>query len=603
MNAKPIRGQGALEYLLLIGGAVLVGTVVLLIAIGSTSSTTGIINDNIDNFTGEISLNTAFGGSTANLCGTASQFCAPSQTSNCEGGAFAYDGTQTCNSTCTAYGSCNIGTQACGDGIVNLNSTEVCDTTGNVGCSGGTPICNSCSVCEASGGGGDPVTLSGLSASPTGAVNGESYYSFSWTGNSLLAGLGLVSKGLFISATPSGTFPISTMNSDTVIASTPDSYSPPTNFTFNETSSPDNGRITNYLIKLIALPISSTVSSYIVAAADNGGTDYQIVSNAIDVTNGSGWTWPADTEAPFPISPTGSTGLINGGVLSFAFKETADVYLGTPVTDKGLSLAIKQGSYQIGACSTVDCPAGITDFSSPNVKKGTLVQTPQNSSAVVTTASLFSNNLTGSLSYTDGIIPSQTYHLAVHMCDFDDATTPGTSTNCTINSYSTTVKASKEAKQWEAETVTGSFGTSVNTAGSHLGVPVIQLVSSSCNTAQVFANYPVTLLAPASPNASYTIWVRGANLNALSTNRQNVTVGIGAASKSIQFSGAGASAPLVWNKTTVLPSTVSWPGGSQTVKLEFTSASLPSCVGTDLRIDKVLVTTDSSCDPNTATCT
>ena len=45
------RGQGALEYLLLIGGAVLIATIVLLIIIGSTDSTNAIINDRIDDFT------------------------------------------------------------------------------------------------------------------------------------------------------------------------------------------------------------------------------------------------------------------------------------------------------------------------------------------------------------------------------------------------------------------------------------------------------------------------------------------------------------------------------------------------------------------------
>ncbi|MEK6821457.1 MAG: class III signal peptide-containing protein [archaeon] len=44
------RGQGALEYLLLIGGAVLIATIVLLIIIGSTDSTEGLINDNLTEF-------------------------------------------------------------------------------------------------------------------------------------------------------------------------------------------------------------------------------------------------------------------------------------------------------------------------------------------------------------------------------------------------------------------------------------------------------------------------------------------------------------------------------------------------------------------------
>ena len=44
------RGQGALEYLLLIGGAVLIATIVLLIIISSTGSTNGIIENNLNQF-------------------------------------------------------------------------------------------------------------------------------------------------------------------------------------------------------------------------------------------------------------------------------------------------------------------------------------------------------------------------------------------------------------------------------------------------------------------------------------------------------------------------------------------------------------------------
>lgn len=51
------RGQGALEYLLLIGGAVLIATIVLLIIIGSSQNTQGIINDNLDTFTSHVNVN------------------------------------------------------------------------------------------------------------------------------------------------------------------------------------------------------------------------------------------------------------------------------------------------------------------------------------------------------------------------------------------------------------------------------------------------------------------------------------------------------------------------------------------------------------------
>ena len=48
------RGQGALEYLLLIGGAVLIATIVLLIIIGSSQTTNGIINTNIGTYNNKL---------------------------------------------------------------------------------------------------------------------------------------------------------------------------------------------------------------------------------------------------------------------------------------------------------------------------------------------------------------------------------------------------------------------------------------------------------------------------------------------------------------------------------------------------------------------
>lgn len=51
------RGQGALEYLLLIGGAVLIATIVLLIIIGSTGTTENVINSNFTEFTTHVNIN------------------------------------------------------------------------------------------------------------------------------------------------------------------------------------------------------------------------------------------------------------------------------------------------------------------------------------------------------------------------------------------------------------------------------------------------------------------------------------------------------------------------------------------------------------------
>ncbi|MFH0970910.1 MAG: class III signal peptide-containing protein [Candidatus Diapherotrites archaeon] len=50
------RGQGALEYLLLIGGAVLIATIVLLIIIGSANQTDNIIDENLNTFKNNIGV-------------------------------------------------------------------------------------------------------------------------------------------------------------------------------------------------------------------------------------------------------------------------------------------------------------------------------------------------------------------------------------------------------------------------------------------------------------------------------------------------------------------------------------------------------------------
>ncbi len=62
------KGQGALEYLLLIGGAVLIATIVLLIIISSTGSTNNIIGDNLNTFQHKISLGPGGGGGGGSLC-------------------------------------------------------------------------------------------------------------------------------------------------------------------------------------------------------------------------------------------------------------------------------------------------------------------------------------------------------------------------------------------------------------------------------------------------------------------------------------------------------------------------------------------------------
>ena len=63
------NGQGALEYLLLIGGAVLVATIVLVLALTQIfPASGGIVNSNIAGYQNSITLNAAGGGGGSSLC-------------------------------------------------------------------------------------------------------------------------------------------------------------------------------------------------------------------------------------------------------------------------------------------------------------------------------------------------------------------------------------------------------------------------------------------------------------------------------------------------------------------------------------------------------
>jgi hypothetical protein len=135
--SPPNKGQGALEYLLLIGGAVLVATVVLVIILSTSGSTNTIISNNISTFQHQITLNAGTGGG-ANLCGTGSQVCATGSSQNCTTGG-GYAGTQTCNTNCSGYNSCTT-TLSCGDGTVST-PPEACEQ--NSDCTG-TDVCTSC---------------------------------------------------------------------------------------------------------------------------------------------------------------------------------------------------------------------------------------------------------------------------------------------------------------------------------------------------------------------------------------------------------------------------------------------------------------------------
>lgn len=145
MNASPPnKGQGALEYLLLIGGAVLVATVVLVIILSTSGSTNTIISNNISTFQHQISLNAGTGGGGGAVCGNG----------NVQAGEACDDGDTTsgdgCSSTCTVESGyscagnpsvCTFTGAVCGNG--NVQAGEACDdgdTSPGDGCDGSCNI-------------------------------------------------------------------------------------------------------------------------------------------------------------------------------------------------------------------------------------------------------------------------------------------------------------------------------------------------------------------------------------------------------------------------------------------------------------------------------
>jgi hypothetical protein len=125
------RGQGALEYLLLIGGAILIATVVLLIIVGSSTTTNTIISNNLTN--SNTNVNNAFNNAVAGL--------------NAGGGGGAVCGNNTiesgeqCDGTASFAATCY--TQGYSAGTLGCNAPATpnqCQFNSSTACSGPGPF-------------------------------------------------------------------------------------------------------------------------------------------------------------------------------------------------------------------------------------------------------------------------------------------------------------------------------------------------------------------------------------------------------------------------------------------------------------------------------
>ncbi len=638
-------GQGALEYLLLIGGAVLVTVLVLVMIFGGIFPGVGnITSDNINNFTTTVSLNSAFGGGGGPVCVVDGSCVSPENNSNCPldcpgaacNGNNVCDGTETAatciadchcgDSICQAGAPYNETTSSCaadcpaapvcGDGIVS----EACDDGATVGgdgcsptctiepgysCSGApstctlSPVCgdgvvngtDSCDDGGTTGGDGCDATCqveSGYSCSgtpstctlsaillsitnpttPDLSTAGKAGYSFTWTG-AYPPGYGSQFTGLVVLPS-AATTPISSVTQDGTI-----NFTSP--FGTLNTASPGgtSGFLTNYGIKDIQLNVLLGSPGVIALAANQDtptfdNANFYLISDTL--ATGS-IPWPADIDVPALSTVTSSAIATNGGEISYDFTQVPDRYLGTSVIDAAsASMAFRQYSYQVGYCpaSSAACTPAIPVFTDPAV---IVDSAPVTFPVAKVSISTFTTPILGTANWSKGIIPSKDYYVLVKMCDFFD--------NCHVNK-SPLVTASKEAKLFEAEIAL----TSPNVLGAGLvqggTSPLFLNVGGLCDATNNFAQYSITLNAPASTPTTYYPWMYIRNT---AFAAQTATLGIGS-SVSTFNSNPGA---FTWVQGTT---TISSNGNTQTLELRI------PCSSNGLRVDKILITTQ---DPGAGT--
>lgn len=628
MNAKPIRGQGALEYLLLIGGAVLVGTVVLLIAIGSTSSTTGIINDNIDNFTGEISLNTAFGGGG----GPPASGCsggAPNGT--CDSG----EDSSSCPADCTSGADNNppsislsaVDTTAGGQiqvtysavdsvspptlsGLVydssfstingltlatfnthpsyQLLSTSplmvggLTDGTGYyfrvASCDSHSPL--NCALSSTFGpvvpttAGPGPAYLSGFTVTPQANTAGFANYNYSWTvTDSLPAAFKNPIAGIvpLTSAAPAGlTFddgPAVTNNfyaARNPVAGTADALT--------VSSGNGTGKISNTAIKTLLELFGGTGAFFGIAfeqVALPGKMELFLPTTAS--------SFPPDTEAPSLVTLTSGTGAGNGGQISLSFTNPSDQYLGTTYTTPG-GLLSNPKQHEVAWSNTA---SDFTDFTTFNA-------IPASQKKVSVNGNTAGAPWSDILNYNNGLVPSSAGNfVGVKVCDQADTITASIS-NCYVVSGGP-YTASKESVNKQSEDPAATVTSLISDTTTYPGFNLLKYSGSGCGVAGSSYSIPVTFLQPASSAPTYRVFFRYGNLNGV--GGQRVTAQLGT-SKAFTSLSTTSGTNLVWSSAISLPSVPA----STNLMLWHGTSTTPTCTS-NVYIDRVIATTSPTCVP------
>jgi hypothetical protein len=460
-------------------------------------------------------------------------------------------------------------------------------------CDSATPV-NNCALTAV-----QPVTpnpplpyISAFSVTPLASTLGYANYSFNWTVNPPLPSTYKEPIGGIVSLTntfiPNGTFignDAAYSAGDAYINRNPASGSAPL---FSLSAGTATGTLSAQAIK-VTIEALGGVGPYFAPVAESASA----AGNMYAVGDSVLGAYPADTDPPASATLNGSTSTaFNGGAIDVSYVNPSDQYLGVGYSSALLGIPGDATVAYSNSPISSGTGAAVAAFDAlPSTAKKIILAAPVGAT------------MSDVLNYNQGIVPSSSgNYIGVKICDLGDgltATPAGSLVNCRIISSGPT-PASKEAEKWEAET--GTAGSSILVpAPTYQTEAVAQVNMTGCTAAGVNMTYSVDLKAPAAPNATYTVWVRGANALASATVvREYFKVTMGGVSKTLFYNSTVAgNAPLAWSKATT---TLSSPGLTQAVRLDFTDGTgTPTCTNVgDLRIDKILVTTDSACTPTGA---